>query len=424
MDVQVTRETALTITAEEVVQLDEAGRLLLVGLLTNMAGEGMEDAFRQAMTLALHPLRAISIDTATQVELAYRAFVHPDGEPQPYAGPGPGDEIIKRGLKSGRQILDEGSKEVPWIVEALLPSGAVTLVTGGPKSGKTTAMLAIMKCMEVGSPWAGQEVEKGVAWVFTEEGSRSLSEGMRTCGIDAQTPHRFFQNSSRQALTWDDICQQAGNYAASLGEVDPAAHERPKLIIFDTFGSWVGTDDINDYAKLTKAFAPLQRLRDQTGCAVVALHHQRKSEGGTIASALGSTALTAQADNVVAMAKGKGNVRILELEGRFRDGLTDFTATFDPQVPGYLSGTHDIGDDAPWGPTRHELAVLAVFSAWPTHEMPMRYIVENRPFGMGSQRVKGVVRRLTERGELVTNGYSKTDPRLTYIMAKPADHAL
>lgn len=446
MALTITRETALTITPEEVVTLDETQRMHLIGVLTVLAGEGNPAAFEQAVKLACHISRIVTVDEANAVEAAYlqshmgrqeesarRARENSGSRKTQSSSAGPGTEIIKRGLKTSAEILEEGSRELPWIVESLIPSGAITLMTGSSKAGKTTVLFAVLKCMVDATPWAGQEVEKGTAWILTEEGTHSLTEVHRTVDLTDESPHMFFQLSSRQSLNWESVCDQVGNEIVGLQTqwgnfhfygVDEAGNylqptqplmSAPRMVVVDTLGAWSAVDDMNDYSKLTKAFGPLQRLRDRTRCAIVVVHHQRKSSGDTTMSSLGSVAITAQTDNIMAINRVTGNVREIKLEGRFREGLEEITVTYDPDAHCYVVGAHDMGgpaNESVFGPSKEEMPVLDMFEEGV--ERPMREIVATRPFPMGVMKLRGIIRRLTEAGQLTTNGHGKNSPNLAY----------
>ena len=329
---------------------------------------------------------------------------------------------IWAGLRSSASIREEASREIPWILEGLIPGGAISLITGDSKSGKTTFLLSVLRSMIDGSSWCGQEVEKATAWVFTEEGSRSLTEAMQVTGLEGDN-HRFYQISSRRTVDWNVFIGKVEKAIISLqreyGELAP--DWPPRLVIIDTFGIWSGCGDLNDYSKATAIYAPLHRLRDATQCAVVLVHHTRKEEGSVISGALGSTALTAQADVVLNLAKGKGNTRKFRSEGRFRGGLEEFKATYSPDLGGYLRGEVEV-EGATGALDHSELAVLALFGAdeegpslfGSPIEFPMKHLQEYRPKGMGRQNLRGIVRRLCEKGYLEDNGLAKTDPRLSY----------
>ena len=332
------------------------------------------------------------------------------------------------------EILIEGKRFRPWVVENLISGGAVTLIGGAPKAGKSTMIYSILKAMEKGEPWCGLAVEQAPAWVYTEEGARSLSEVLTESGIDASSFHRITQVSDRGAMGWDLLCesiakdviqhQEAWAYADPNDETTIPNDSDPRVIIIDTLGAWADLEDFNNYGATGGIFKALKRLRDLTGCSVVVVHHARKTQPGAdtgaVASMLGSAAIGANPDTIIALTQGRGEyVRELSIDGRFRGALNAMTISFDPETNRFLAGAH--GEDTN-EPTDKEEAVLGMFTesmnldGTPV-EFTMKQLMDGRPKGVGINKVREIVNALLETGHLETNGASKTSPSRAYRLA-------
>ena len=338
----------------------------------------------------------------------------PHPNPGEHVGPSP-HSLLLSGLRTSEQVYESGRRAVPWVLEGIIPGAAITLFVSPPKVGKTTLLLSVLESMTTGEPWAGREVEQGPAWVFSDEGDHSLSEIIEDVGPSPNNPHRFFLISQRQQADWSTMC-----YLITALISDPAADQPPppRLLIFDTFSRWSELDDGNSYTQSITAFGPLQKLRDATGCAVVLAHHARKDPtGGSIQAAIGSTGFTAQADHVLSISKlGDGNTRKLEAEGRFRGAIDSLTVTYNSETRRFQRGAEFLTPASK--EEQRDAAIIALFT--PGEEVPMRTLWEAHPAGMGEQNVRGTVRRLIERGVVVTNGLPANSPQLRYSLAPTA----
>ena len=223
------------------------------------------------------PNRKPSIDTLARLEAEALATANnPNAQPHPdlfgLGGVGASATVqtaakyIRTIQKTGADIIRDGNKERPWLVEGLLPSGAVTVITGHSKSGKTTLLFSWLKTMEQGGEWCGLAVEPGLAWIYSEEGSHTISEVMDATGLGEDTPHVYTQISDRGQLDWDLLCaaiaEEVSNIQSLWGQVvegDPSPPEAPRVIVIDTIAVWAEMDDWNSYGRVTKAFTPLKK---------------------------------------------------------------------------------------------------------------------------------------------------------------------
>lgn len=235
----------------------------------------------------------------------------------------------------------------PHVVEGLIPSGAITLISGEPKVGKTTIIASILDAMDVseGSMWAGRKVNHGRAWVYIDEGLMSLAELLEDVGPGTDSQHSFSMVSEWVNLTW----QMIANAIVEDFKATPL-EERPSAIIIDTLGRWTEIDDMNSYSKAVQSFKFLQYIRDATGCAVIPITHSRKdrkdiSDIGTVS---GSSAFSGQADNILTVSKTHdeenepdNNIRLINVYGRFRNSIPRIAVR-------YETGTF-VSDEVPFG---------------------------------------------------------------------------
>ena len=213
-------------------------------------------------------------------------------------------------------------------VSGLLIEGKITLWWSPVKVGKSTTLMAMLKALSPGGPqFCGMDLAPTPALLFTEEPPDTVGEKVRNFGIPREA-HHYFNSAAAMVMKPDDFAD----------EVYRAYHDNGSgfgLIAVDTLASFVNCQDWNDYSATGAAMHPIrQLLRSLPGAAMLAMHHQSKAGGDGWGGALGSTALTANADQLVRMGVKDGK-RSITVGGRHSTG------PFPYGVPVTLSITAD-----------------------------------------------------------------------------------
>ena len=343
---------------------------------------------------------------------------HPD--PGAFIAPDP-EGFMFGNLRSIGDVYQSGKREIPWLLEGVIPMGAVTLIAAAPIAGKTTMLLSILHAMTTGSDWAGLPVLQGAGWVFTDEGDHSLSEILEDVGPAPGSPHMVFPLSRKGGATFAGICSLVARAVERISK-NPNGWTPPKVIVIDTFGSWSGLEDTNNYSEVLKAFKPLQELRDLTGCAVILIHHARKDQttngNGPLPLVLGSVGFSAQADHVISLSQwGTGNSRKLQMSGRYRGALKELVVTYTagegPHEGRFAAGSESAGRRNSQAETDQQ--VLALFARGVEYSMSDLLAASD----WGEKRLRGAVKRLLEKGELATNDAAANSPKLRYSKGTP-----
>ena len=329
----------------------------------------------------------------------------------PTLSPSEGIQAIHDMRRSVESVM-ENKKEVQWIVEGMLPTGVIALLSASPKAGKTTLLLSLLAHMDMGTPWAGMPVERQPAWLFTEEGDATLKQGMEKVGMLRLSRHSIIPVSQKN-MDWPTFCDHVASAVARMHDewaIGALEDERPPwLLIFDTLGSWTGSDDMNDYSEMTNTFAPLKKLRDSTGCCILVIHHNRKQSGDSIAAALGSTAITAHADIIMGLTVGEGNARNITSTGRFSECIPEFTVILDEESQTYKRGL----DKATTDSNADRAMLLGMFQ--PDEELSMSALMDRRNGnGWGKMRMRKTIKSLLGSGDLITNGLGPNSSKLAY----------
>ena len=222
--------------------------------------------------------------------------------------------------------LNEAADNTMWHLPFIAPAGAITLLTGGPKAGKSQLIWGMLSEALRQNTALGDPVVPGITvHILTEERPASVKRMVQRVGLADCLPqgeeHPQWYVTGYHDLSDHDWAQMIDGAAATW----QLAGESPDLLVVDTLGRWATAADgkavdWNDYGQVVGKLAPLSRLSGIfPHMAIVLVHHSRKSGGDTIESALGSAGLTGAVDNIVAIDQPEGGdefTRRLRFAGR------------------------------------------------------------------------------------------------------------
>ncbi|MBL6996757.1 AAA family ATPase [Desulfobacula sp.] len=225
---------------------------------------------------------------------------------------------------SDLDILCTDFPEPNWIVPGILPEG-LTILGGKPKAGKSTLSLSLGNSVASGGRVLGQiDVEqRKVLYLALEDNPRRLKPRILKM-LNGSNP----SSQLHFAFDWFDIDQ------AGIQMFDNWLRENPetKLVIIDTFIRIRGTKRSGGtlYDADYNAMASIKTIADKHSAAFVVIHHLRKAASDDILDLIsGSTGLTAAADTVIIMKRGKGQADAeLVITGRDVED-TELALTFD-----------------------------------------------------------------------------------------------
>ena len=206
--------------------------------------------------------------------------------PAPDQGCGPREENPPPFLTMG-ELLAEPEESERWLVEGIVPCGALTLVSAAPKAGKSTATRCLSVAVATGRPWLGRDTTRGRVLYLCLEDKRpevrrhfaamdAPKDDSIHCFIDRWPP----SHATEQLRTWVD-------------------EFKPRLVVIDPLFRFLRVDDVSNYARVSRAFDPLIDLARKSGAALVLTHHQRKSGGSDGSETLGSQAIFGSVDNAI-----------------------------------------------------------------------------------------------------------------------------
>ena len=232
--------------------------------------------------------------------------------------------------------LGRASESTLWHLPILAPAGLLTLLSAGPKAGKTLLYWGLLKEAHENGTVLGERIVPGLRVVFwTEEGPQTLREKANAVHLADVPPWHIVGVGDLENRNWELMVDAAINQWTE-------GKDSPDILFVDTIGDWALNDDWNDYAKVIAVIAPLQRLKMAfPHMAIVAVHHNRKAAGNAVDAASGSNALTGKVDNIISLDKPDScddYTRRLRFMGRVKpdgmDGL-DLYVRFDPVTGTY-----------------------------------------------------------------------------------------
>lgn len=194
---------------------------------------------------------------------------------------------------------------VRWAVPDLIPEG-LTILAGKPKLGKSWLVLDVALATAQGGWTLGDRhcIQGDVLYAALEDGERRLQERLRKVCAQATWPHALCFRTELPNLS-------DGGLDALRSWVVTA--EDPRLIIVDTFAKVRPTKarDETQYEADYRAAGMLKRLADETGVAVVMVHHVRKMEAeDPFDTVSGTNGLTGAADTILVLKRDGGGVTL------------------------------------------------------------------------------------------------------------------
>jgi hypothetical protein len=180
----------------------------------------------------------------------------------------------------------------PWLWHGYLAPGAVTLLTGQWKAGKTTLASVLLARLQAGGALAGRPLAAGQALVLSEE--------------PAEHWHRRSQHLDfGEHVGW--FCQpflghpRPDEWQAFVEGVAALRERRDfDLVLIDPLAAFFPSRAEGNAGCMLDALAPLRHLT-RRGLSVLVLHHPGKGEPPVGQLARGSGALSAYADILLEM---------------------------------------------------------------------------------------------------------------------------
>lgn len=187
-----------------------------------------------------------------------------------------------------------------WLVPGLLTEGSLAAIYGAPESGKSFLAVDISMAIAGGLDWHGRTVERGGVLYVAAEGAAGLGKRVRAWKIAHLAGGRAFS----LWLDRGEINLAAERDGGVRGFVREIVEELGplRLVVIDTLNQTAAGADENSAKDMGRYIASMKRIRDETGAAVVVVHHSGKDAARGMR---GSTAILGAMDTTVEVDRDK-----------------------------------------------------------------------------------------------------------------------
>lgn len=204
-------------------------------------------------------------------------------------------------LYSTRELL-----ELPpptWLIENILPTGALVGLYGPPASTKSFIAMDLALCVSTGTPWHGHAVKRGFVMYVAAEGGPGIGKRIR-----AWLTHH--QKQSRDlGIGWliEPIMLhgESNDLTVVKRRLDDDINAMPDLIVIDTLARCFAGDE-NQQEDMGAFIAGVDSLRHEYDATVIAVHHTRLDGERE----RGNTAFRGAADTMISVKRTKGHIEM------------------------------------------------------------------------------------------------------------------
>ncbi|HEY3333295.1 MAG TPA: AAA family ATPase [Capsulimonadaceae bacterium] len=193
-------------------------------------------------------------------------------------------------------------------VNGFFAKGELTYIAGSPGCGKTFFLLGNLKALVTGGDFLGKRISKhaNCLYIDSEMGQKHMdmrikamfSVGDKLAGSLWTDTSRRFRADNDSPI--DEYIRYINETGVDVVFIDSLSRIMPEI------------DDENSNRQLARVGERLCRLRDETGCAIVVLHHFGKQKN----SMRGASDIEAHADNVFHIIASKNRRKLVPIKTR------------------------------------------------------------------------------------------------------------
>ncbi len=257
-----------------------------------------------------------------------------------------------------------GEVQQPWLVQSLWGAGAVGLIGGQPKAGKTWLALDLAVSVASGTPCLDTFPvhDPGPVLLFLAEDSPQ-SARTRIEGLAAHRQLHLRQLDLYLITAPSLLLDRHEDTERLFATVDKL---KPRLLVLDPLVRLHRSNE-NDAGEVSALLANLRLIQRTHGTAVILVHHARKNGRGVPGQDLrGSSDLHAWGDSYAYLNRRRDRL-ILSLEQRFHRSIEPLSIRIDSRPDGscpHLALVDPKAEPAPEKPTLQQL-VLDALAAQP-----------------------------------------------------------
>ncbi len=186
---------------------------------------------------------------------------------------------------------------VEWIVDELFPAGALVLLVGRPKAGKSLLAVDLLASVALGETFLDRATAQGAAiYVPAEDALRLVRDRLWT-RLDSERTAPLFvvpaDGTLEQSIRIDDPASMA-RLRATIEEI------RPALLVLDPMRE-LHTRKENDADEMAAVLRPLRQLAHDTGTTIILIHHRNKHATDASLATRGSSAIAGGVDVIITL---------------------------------------------------------------------------------------------------------------------------
>jgi KaiC/GvpD/RAD55 family RecA-like ATPase len=218
------------------------------------------------------------------------------------------------------ELMERIEERVDWIWETIIYAGILALLVAYMKVGKSVFVYQfIMKAVR-GLPFLGFNCKKtAVLIIALEEHHRDVKMRLKELGMTAEDEiYIHFGPLQNNQTTIEELKEYITTFEIGI-------------LVIDTLSLFWGIEDENDNARAIKALSPLLNLARETNCAIILIHHERKSGGENGRSVRGAGSLFGLVDQLLILDRRHGGTktqRTLKIQGRYSESPDELILDF------------------------------------------------------------------------------------------------
>jgi hypothetical protein len=193
-----------------------------------------------------------------------------------------------------------------WLIEPILPEGALGMLFGPPGVGKTFLALGFAKAVAAGEDWLNHPVRPGTVLYVAAEGAGGLRKRLEALDVPKDTPSALFVIEPVYLSTKEhrDELRQQLEARGALASV--------RLIVIDTLAMSF-TGDENSSQDIGGLMRGASELRAKTGATILFVHHSVKASAGrkNTPRERGSSALLGAVDTAMVLTEYNDQLRLI-----------------------------------------------------------------------------------------------------------------
>jgi hypothetical protein len=196
---------------------------------------------------------------------------------------------------------------LPYLVDGLLHESAFGLVFGLANCGKSLLMVDLLCSVATGTPWMGMRTARGQVVYAALEGTLSLPHRLHAWANDRGLPDTDFLHTMGSVTLTDSV--DVDHLIDNIKDYNEKADLPVRLVVIDTLSQAIAGADENSQAVMSEVVRQVDKIRNQTGAAVILVHHPSKNNPS---EPRGNTVLIGAVDTCIKVS-ATGGVRVCEV---------------------------------------------------------------------------------------------------------------